>query len=173
MEFLSTSTDSILSGAIEVGIGIVGFTGVIVALASSRGHRESRRIAFQTLLFTAIATVMFSFLPYLVLQFDLSSRLLWMICSGVYILYLPIILLIRIKQISKVAVEDHTDNLMSRRVLSGFGMGMLGIGVLQVLNLFVFQTYWPYLTMVIFYVFFSLSTFAVITLILWNTSGDA
>ena len=61
---------------------------------------------------------------------------------------------------------------MVRRVLGGFGAGMLAIGALQVLNLFVFQTYWPYLTLVIYYVFFSLSTFAVITLMLWNANED-
>ena len=36
MEFLSAATDSVLSSAIEVGIGIVGFTGVIVTQASSK-----------------------------------------------------------------------------------------------------------------------------------------
>lgn len=172
MEIFSAATDSILSGAIEVGIGIVGFTGVIVALASSRGHEKSWTMGFQTLLFTAIATVMFSFLPFLVLQFGFMGRSLWMICSGVYILYLPIILYIRVKQAVKFDVEDQTEYMVARRVLSAFGMGMLAIGVLQILNLFLFQTYWPYLTMIIFYVFFSLSVFAVITLILWSASTD-
>jgi hypothetical protein len=173
MEFFSPAIDSILSGAIEVGIGIVGFTGVIVALASSRGLKNSWTMRFQTLLFTAIATVMFSFLPYLVLLFNLDDRVLWMICSGVYVLYLPIIILIRTKQVVRLHVDGNTEEIMARLVFGGFGIGMLIIGVLQVLNLVVFQTYWPYLTMVIFYVFFSLSVFAVITLVLWNTSGDA
>ena len=172
MEIFSAATDSILSGAIEVGVGIVGFTGVIIALASSGGRKESSALGFQTLLFTAIATIMFSFLPYLVLQFGLSGSSLWMVCSGVYILYLPVILWIRFKQISTFGVGAQAEYIMARRVLSGFGIGMLVIGALQALNLFVFQTYWPYLTMVIYYVFFSLSAFAVITLILWNTSGN-
>jgi hypothetical protein len=172
MEFFSAAADSILSGAIEVGVGVVGFTGVIVALASSRVRKDALTLPFQTLLFTAIATVMFAFLPYLALLFDLNDNLLWMICSGVYLLYLPIIMLIRIKQVSKFSVEVPTEYIMVRRVLGGFGFGMLPIGALQILNLFLFQTYWPYLTLVIFYVFFSLSTFAMITLMLWNASEE-
>lgn len=174
MEFLSAATDSVLSSAIEVGIGIVGFTGVIATLASRRARKEREaRMGFQMLLFTAMATIMFSFLPYLVLQIGLSGSLLWMICSGIYLLYLPIILLIRFKQISKFGTAEQTEYVMAGRVMGGFGMGSLLIGVLQALNLFVFQTYWPYLTMVIYYVFFSLCMFAVFTLIQWDTGTDA
>jgi hypothetical protein len=172
MDFFSAATDSILSGAIEVGVGVAGFTGVIVALASSRGRKDTLTPLFQTLLFVAIATVMFAFLPYLAMQLGLSDSLLWMVCSGVYIIYLPIILLIRFKQSSKFSVETPTEYIMARRVLSTFGFGMLTIGALQVLNLFLFQTHWPYLLLVIFYVFFALSTFAVITLMLWNSSAE-
>jgi hypothetical protein len=172
MEIFSAATDSILSGAIEVGVGILGFSGVIVALASGRVHKEYLTVHFHTLLFTAIVTVMLSFLPYLMLLFDLNDSLLWMICSGVYIVYAPIILSIRRKQISKFGVEDHIEYKMARRVLSGFGIGILAIGALQLLNLFVFQTYWPYLVLVVYYVFFSLSSFGVITLMMWNENEE-
>jgi hypothetical protein len=171
MEILTAATDSILSGAIEVGVGIVGFTGVIATLATRR-RQDFWIIGFQTLLFTAIATIMFSFLPFLVLQFGFDQHFLWMIFSGTYLLYFPIILLIRARQISKFSGEALAESGLARRVFGGFGVGMLAIAVLQILNLFVFQTYWPYLTLVIFYVFFSLSTFAVITLMLWNVNED-
>ena len=36
MEILTAATEKILSGAIEVGVGIVGFTGVIATLATRR-----------------------------------------------------------------------------------------------------------------------------------------
>jgi hypothetical protein len=173
MEVLLAATDSILSGAIEVGIGIVGFTGVIVAVAGGRKRSNLWTVQFQTLLFTAIATIMFSFLPFLVMQFGFIGRQLWMICSGVYLIYLPIILLIRAKQFSKTEEDAPNEFGGPYRLLYGFGLGLLVMGLLQILNLSVFQTYWPYLIMVIYYVFFSLSVFAVITLALWNGDENA
>jgi hypothetical protein len=57
--------------------------------------------------------------------------------------------------------------------LGASGFGMLAIGALQVLNLFLCQTPWPYLTLGNFYVVFTLSTFAVITMMFWSASGEA
>jgi hypothetical protein len=57
--------------------------------------------------------------------------------------------------------------------LGASGFGMLAIGALQVLNLFLCQTPWPYLTLGNFYVVFTLSTFAVIMMMFWSASGEA
>ena len=81
--------ESLFTSAIEVGIGIAGFSGIVAVL----GHRSpgawtsADRGRMGILLQTSFATVLLSFLPLLLSGIIVEKTLVWSVCSGVYVAY--------------------------------------------------------------------------------------
>ena len=79
--------DAVLTTAIEVAIGIAGFSGVVVALGSRIGIEwpKSAPVSLSALLLMSISTVFFGFLPLLMLSAAVSEERVWSSASGIHL----------------------------------------------------------------------------------------
>ena len=76
--------ESALSSTVEVGIGLVGFSGIIAALRAGRGTwSEADRLSLQILLGASGWAILFSLIPFVALDF-LPSGVAWNVLSFVY-----------------------------------------------------------------------------------------
>jgi hypothetical protein len=152
------SADMILTSAIEVGIGLVGFTGLIVTLLG-KNRSPTFAMAFSTLLIASIAIVMFSFLPLLLVSMSIVGEQLWIASSAAYVVYWSFIIIIRTRQTLKLNAENQIAE-KEAKIYSILGAGFFLVGLLQISNIVFFQQQWPYLCMIIYYVLLSLVSFS-------------
>ena len=136
--------ESVLSSAIEVGIGIVGFSGIIVAV-SSRGQGEwssIERVRLFSLLGSSFSAVFFAFLPYILLSAGMPIVLTWRVGSAIFLLSLAVVAVIRFRQFKKASPQ------MSRQESTTFLL-IGGLLALQIVNVVVIGADWPYLVAVL------------------------
>ena len=165
METLIANPETILTSAIEVGIGVVGFGAIVVALL---GKNEVGRILLATLLRASIAVVMFSFLPLLLVNIGLIDDKLWMTCSSVYLIYFIAVLTLRFRE---SASSSGQGKAQLQRNLFALFFGSI-VGLLQIANVVYFHSAWPYLTMIVSTVFIAVGTFANILSMVWRKADD-
>ena len=136
--------ESVLSSAIEAGVGIVGFSGIIVAV-SSRGQGEwssVERVRLFSLLGSSFSAVFFAFLPYILLSAGMPIVLTWRVGSAIFFLSLAVVAVIRFRQFKKASPQ------MSRQESTTF-LFIGGLLALQIVNVVVIGADWPYLVAVL------------------------
>ena len=91
--------ETALSSAIQVAIAIAGFSGIVAALdRRAAGHwTESDQLALRMLLTASSTTLIFAFLPFVLIDL-VSSQLTWRACSGLFFIYLVGITVLRRRQ---------------------------------------------------------------------------
>ena len=132
--------ESVLSSAIEAGIGIVGFSGIIVAI-SSRSQGEwppVERVRLNSLLGSSFAAVFFAFLPFILLSAGIPMVHIWRIGSALFLLSLAVVAVIRFRQFKRASPR------MSRQDSATF-VFVGGLLALQIVNVAVIGADWPYL----------------------------
>jgi hypothetical protein len=89
-------TQSTLSIAAEVGIGVAGFASIATAVLSrARADEfEVRWVQVRTLLVTSLAVVVLSYLPMALGASSLSEESIWFFGSGVYATWVLVTLLV-------------------------------------------------------------------------------
>ncbi len=132
--------ESVLSSAIEAGIGIVGFSGIIVAI-SSRGQGQWSsvdRVRLYSVLGSSFGPIFLAFLPFILLSAGMPIVLTWRVGSAIFFLSLAVIAVIRFRQFKTASPQ------LSRHELAIF----VFVGVLltlQIVNVAVVGAAWPYL----------------------------
>jgi hypothetical protein len=131
--------ESVLSSAIEVGIGIAGFSG-IVAVISRRSREGSavERIRLNSLLGSSFAAIFFAFLPFILLSTGIPIVLTWRISSAFLCLILTVVLAIRFRQFRTASPQ------MSRQESITF-VCVGALAVLQFVNVVAIEADWPFL----------------------------
>ena len=155
------AADVVLSAAIQVAIGIAGFTGIIIALSGGAKIRTRERISVSILLLASIATVALSFLPMILLNAGVAGASVWMTSSIIFIVYFVSIVSYRFYEF------HHLGTVMPRPIL--LGIFILSIcAILQVANAIFIRESWPYLILVVSYVMYSFLVFAYLLWTLWS-----
>lgn len=159
--------EAILTTAIEVAIGIAGFSAVVVAIGPRRGSEwpEASRIALSALLLMSISTVVFGFVPLLLVSADVPEASVWPLSSGIHSVYLLAIALYRILQTARLARGE----VRRGSLFAIFGIFLLTLG-LQSANALWLQLPWPYLTSMILMVVGAFTLFAALLWQLWAAS---
>jgi hypothetical protein len=145
-----TAWASMLALSGEIGIGIAGFSGVIVALtvSSSQKWHAGRRITLNMLLVSSGVAVFFSLLPFFLFEIGVTEPVVWTIASGLFALVSGGILVFRI-------VSQRSLRTMNYLRLS---ITLFNIG-LCVVNVFAWQVSWPFLAVVYWQLFVSFQIF--------------
>ena len=155
------TADIVLTSAIQVGIAIAGFTGIVVAISKGAKISARERISVSILLLASIATVTLAFLPMIFLNAGVSERSTWMTSSILFLIYFVSIVSYRVTQFRRSGVT------MPRPV--SLGIGFLGISaLLQAANAIFIRDSWPYLILIVSYVIYSFIVFAYLLWSLWT-----
>ena len=164
--------ESLFTSAIEVGIGIAGFSGIVAVL----GHRSAGawtradRGRMSILLQTSFATVLLSFLPLLLGGTIADSGILWAICSGTYAAYNALSVVIRYPRIRELRKDPKNEvgGTYFYFVISGIAISVL----LQLANVFWLHTGWPYALGVLWTMTFSFTQFVRLMRVLWRSRAN-
>jgi hypothetical protein len=154
--------DMVLTSAIEVGISIAGFTGIVIALSRRDGGESSRALLISILLLASIASVFFSFLPMLLSLAGLDDSTVWSTSSATFLTYIVAVFAYRLRQLGAVRPRS------SAAVVVG-GMVFLSGVLLQIPNVIWLKAAWPYLVLIVAYVLYAFSVFVTL---LWNVWSD-
>ena len=153
-----------LSAAIEVGISIVGFSGIIAAI----GHRgagnwtATDQLLLRILLTASAAAIVFAFLPFIILDTGLDPVLFWKIGSGAQFAWLLGIVLYRKKEADKTGASLKMFYPWVNFIL------YLPVLVLLLLNMAVLGAPWPYVIGVCLSLFTAVRTFVRLLLDSWR-----
>ena len=139
--------ESVLSSAIEVGIGIAGFSGIVAAISRRSAEEWSavERIRLNSLLGSSLSAVFLAFLPFILLSAGVPIVLTWQISSAVLGLVLAIVFLIRFGQFKTVGPQ------IPRLDAAMFLCMAVGNISLQIANIMVIGADWPFLIGVLGY----------------------
>jgi len=151
----------ILTSSIQVGIAIAGFTGIVIALSKRDGGEDSRAILVSILLLTSIATVFFSFLPMLLSLAGLDDATVWTASSATFLIYFAVVSAYRTRQRASIP------SLFKGAAALGVSFFIVGL-LLQIPNVFLLKTAWPYLVLIVSYVIYSFSVFVSLLWGVWH-----
>ena len=164
--------ESLFTSAIEVGIGIAGFSGMVAVIGRRSAGEWSRadRGRMSILLQTSFSTILLSFLPLLLSGTVAESGLLWTICSAIYFAYSTVSTAIRIPRIRKLRKdpENEIGGAYFMFIISGLAIALL----LQLANVFWLRTGWPYALGVLWTMTFSFTQFVRLLRVLWRSSAS-
>ena len=132
--------ESMLTLSGEIGIGIAGFSSVIVTLAIS-GDEEwhfTRRTNLNMLLISSGYAIFFSILPFYLLEVGLDLSITWAVSSGSFFLIASGTLIYRLVRQSRAFGKSDSWMLL---------MTLFNLCI-SATNVFVWQVAWPLLTVV-------------------------
>ncbi len=159
---MTIQPDTVLTSAIEVGIAIAGFTGIVIALSKRDANADSRALLISILLLTSIASVFFAFLPMLLSVAGLDDSTVWTASSAAFLAYISVVFSYRLRQRGAFPARSRA------AVSLGGAIFLVGV-VLQIPNVFILNSAWPYLVLIVSYVIYSFSVFVTL---LWNVWHD-
>ena len=164
--------ESLFTSAIEVGIGIAGFSGIAAVLGrrSAGDWTRADRGRMSILLQTSFATVLLSFLPLLLNGTVADSAILWTICSGIYAAYQTLSVVTRFPKVRELRKEPENEvgDAYFYLALSGIAISVL----LQLANVFWLRTGWPYALGVLWTMTFSFTQFVRLMRVLWRSRAN-
>ncbi len=127
-----------LDSILEVGIGIAGFSGVVIAFG--RGDWSARAMhLLPTLLDISFVVIVLSFVPMVLLSTNIASALIWQIASGLTAMYIAMVIPYRSLRLKQLHLDP------SKR---GRQLGLLinaAVFALSLANVFWLQSEWPHL----------------------------
>jgi hypothetical protein len=133
--------NSMLALAGEIGIGIAGFSSVIVALglAVDEKWHLATRTHLNMLLISSGYAIFFSLLPFYLLEVGLDLPTMWASCSALVFVSFSATVLFRVIKQKRA--------LVFWRAFPGLSMALVNV-VLSALNVLLWQAAWPLLTAV-------------------------
>ena len=167
MNDLNVAPDVVLTSLIEVGIALVGFTGLIVSLTSRR------EAIFENLLSILVIApsmiVVLSLIPLLLGIGGVGEPFIWQISSALFAIYFLYTVVHRSRLMRNL---ETTEGEVQRRTLFLVLVVCSAIfALLQVANVVVIQAAWPFLAYLIFYVLFCLVIFGSLVLGIWRSGA--
>lgn len=159
--------EAILTTAIEVAIGIAGFSAIVVAIGPRSGSEwpEAARVALSALLLMSISTVVFGFVPLLLLSAAVLEGTVWPLSSRMHSLYLIAVATYRLRQTSRLPRGE----VRRGSLIAIFGIFVLTVSI-QAMNALWLQLPWPYLTSIVLMVIGAFTLFAVLLWQLWTAA---
>ena len=119
------------------------------------------------LLQNSFATVLLSFLPLLVSGTVADDRALWTFCSGIYVVYTVVALVVRIPRVRELRREPQ--NEVDDAYLYFVGAGTAVSLILQLANIVWLRVGWPYAFGVLWTMTFSFTMFVRLMRVLWKS----
>ena len=161
--------ESLFTSAIEVGIGIAGFSGMVAVFGRRSAGEWTRadRGRMSILLQNSFATVLLSFLPLLISGIVANRGALWSICSAVYVVYTLLSVVVRIPRVRELRREPQ--NEVDDAYLYLVGAGTAVSLILQLANIVWLRVGWPYAFGVLWTMTFSFTMFVRLMRVLWTS----
>lgn len=141
--------ESLLTAAIEVGIALAGFSGIVAVLGrrTEEGWSTADKIRLQLLLQTSLSTILFAMLPLFLLSMRIAPSWIWRVSSGIWLVYIAIDVPIRMRQIARA--REESAETISRRYVGLLATGLIAVFLAQLLNAVCLADAWPHLFAVI------------------------
>ena len=160
--------ESLLTSAIEVGIALAGFSGIVAVLDQRRqgGWRNADKLRLQLLLQTSFSAVLFSMLPLFLLSMRLMPSSVWRLSSGIWLTYIAIEIPLRIRQVARFQKEapEPIPRTYAAVVISGLVVTV----ALQLLNAASLGQAWPHLLTIIWAIILALTQFVRLLREIWQ-----
>lgn len=151
-----------LDSILEVGIGIAGFSGVVVAFG--RGEWSTRAIhLLPTLLDLSFVVIVLSFIPMIMLSTDMQVSSVWRASSTLTALYIAAVLPYRAMRMRRLGLERTG---LSRYL--GVGLNSLAL-LLSFANIFWIQAPWPHLVSLVLMLVLAFGVFSYLVTELWTS----
>ena len=98
--------DSALGSIIEVAITLAGFSGIVAAMGRRGAGQWSSadQLLLRILLMSSGVAILFAFLPFILIDM-LESSLMWRLLSGVLVLWLIALAIIRMRQAAALGIR--------------------------------------------------------------------
>jgi len=166
-------TQSTLSIAAEVGIGVAGFSSIATAVLSRSNpdQFDVLWVQMRTLLLTSLAVIMLSYIPMVLGASAIEESTLWMIGSGIYAGWVLITLVVFLGGYRKLSREAGSKRAVANVTLvSALTSVTLNIG-----NILIVKQAWPYLAALGCGLIVTFSQFVSLVRIFWdlNRSNNA
>lgn len=153
-----------LDSILEVGIGIAGFSGVIIAFG--RGEWSARAMhLLPTLLDLAFVVIVLSFVPMILLSTEIPHALIWKITSALTATYIAVVVPYRLTRMKQLGLAPSSRGL-------GLLMNAFVFG-LSLCNLLWLTSEWPHLVALVTMLVLAFGVFSFLVAELWTTPGDS
>jgi hypothetical protein len=141
--------ESLLTAAIEVGIALAGFSGIVAVLGrrTEGGWSIADKIRLQLLLQTSFSTILFAMLPLFLLSMRIAPSSIWRISSGIWLVYIAVDVPVRMRQIARS--REESAETISTRYVASLAAGLMAVFLVQLLNAVSLAQAWPHLLAVI------------------------
>ncbi len=162
--------EQVFTSAIEVGIAIAGFSGIVAVLGQrARGEWSRGDLGrMVVLLQSSFAAILLSFLVLILEGAQLREPLIWGVGSGCTLLYLVVVIPLRVRDFRKVQAADKSYSPVVFWV--AFWL-MVVSAAFQAYNLAVLQAGWPFALGVVTELALALIVFVRLLQALWRQSA--
>lgn len=154
-----------LSSVLEVGIGIAGFSGIVVAFGRGQWSRCALHL-LPSLLDISLVVLVLSFVPMILLSAGLSEALIWQCTSGLTALYLAVVLPYRSHRLKKLGIQRTGGGRV-------FGLSLnSAVLILSVLNMVWLRAAWPHLVALVVMLILAFGVFSYLVAEMWCDEDD-
>ena len=154
----------VLDSILEVGIGIAGFSGVIIAFG--RGQWSSRvMLLLPTLLDLAFVVIVLAFVPMILLSAKIPHALIWQITSGFTAMYIAVIVPYRLARMKQLGLVPSNRGLAL--LVNAFIFG------LSLSNLLWLRSEWPHLVALVSMLVLAFGVFSFLVAELWTVPATS
>ena len=149
-----------LSTVAQVAVAIAGFSGIVVAV----GQRTVRdlapvdRVRLVGLVADTSLALMLSLMTMILLNTDIALSRVWLVCSAVEAIVIPVSYGIRFRYAFRTAAADVT-RAHARATLAIFLPILIVVFLLQAYNVVLLREFWPFAVGLVFHVWASLAVF--------------
>ena len=159
--------EQVFTSAIEAGIGVVGFSGIVGVLGQRAQGQWSPvdRVRIALLLQTSFAAIGLSFLALTLDGAGVAEPAIWKVGSACYALYVVLSILPRVRFFRTM---PDTDSLFASLPAMGLIGVVVSVAALQAYNAVLVGTGWPFALAVIFELVVALTFFVRLLQGLWS-----
>jgi len=159
-------TQSTLSVAAEVGIGVAGFSSIATAVLSRSNpdQFDTLWVQMRTLLLTSLAVITLAYIPMVLGASALEEETLWMLGSGIYAGWVLITLVVFISGYRKLSRQSGNKRVVANVTL----VAALTSLTLNCSNVLIMKQAWPYLAALGCGLIVTFSQFVSLVRIFWD-----
>ena len=159
-------TQSTLSVAAEVGIGVAGFSSIATAVLSRSNpdQFDTLWVQMRTLLLTSLAVITLAYIPMVLGAAIIREQTLWMLGSGIYAGWVFITLTVFVSGYRKLSRQSGSKRVVANVTL----VAALTSLTLNCANVLVLKQAWPYLAALGCGLIVTFSQFVSLVRIFWD-----
>ena len=160
--------ESLFTAAIEVGIAIAGFSGIVVVLGREPIGQwsEIEKSRMGILVRSSFATVVLGFMPLFTNETFASPTTSWAICSSLCSAYFFLAFAIRMPSVRKLRKAPDSD--IGDPYFYGVVISVICVALLQIVNAGWMRTGWPYALGVLWMLIFAFTQFMRLMRVVWS-----